>query len=133
MAATRIKGEWILTMVVYEGESAVPKIIGNAVLNVLTATRMEVKGELQWEGKTVPVAGRIKPGNPAILTLDEVALSDDPIQGVSAVLYILPWMPNVEYSFDYITGMLAAGPETKLVCKDLHLQFVAVTGIQRFG
>jgi hypothetical protein len=134
MATARIRGNWMLSLNTYQGKSRlISRSLGRAELNVSTATRAGISGQLRIGKRTIPVNGRVKPGSPAIITLSETASSGrSPEVGLEAILYIPPWWPNIDYSYDLILGTMVVGGRSALVKKRIRRRIIAVTGIQPF-
>ncbi|MFZ2029418.1 MAG: hypothetical protein WAU68_03840 [Vitreimonas sp.] len=108
--------------------------LGSAVLNITTATRAAVSGELKIGQRRAALRGKIKPGNPSVLTLTEVAARGHEVSdGLHAILYLPPWWPNVDYDYDLITGTLVIGEQSALAAKKLQTKLVTVTGAQSFA
>lgn len=134
MAAIRIRGNWQLTLSHYAGDGK-PSLqaLGESVLAVHNATRAGVQGEFWISRKVIPVRGRVKPGSPAVVTLHEVADGGEEVSdGLEAILYIPPWWPNVDYSYDFIFGTLVVGPASAAATKKLEGMLVSVSGVQPF-
>jgi hypothetical protein len=133
MAAIRIRGTWRLTLSHYEGDALGLELLGQAVLEVTSATRAGVEGELILSQKRVPVHGKVKPGSPAVVTLHEVSTSGGAVKdGLEAVLYIPPWWPNIDYSYDYITGTMTIGSHSMVATKKSSGFLISVSGVQPF-
>src|SRR5262245_13846723 len=122
MAAIRIRGTWRLSLSIYEGARRLKqRMLGEAELDIRSATRAGLAGEFRSSGKCALVKGRVRPGNPAIVTLAEVSADGDAVEGgLEAILYIPPWWPNVDYTYDFITGTLVVGVSSAIGDKRLH-------------
>ena len=134
MATARIRGKWLLSLSVHESVSPLtPRSIAQAELDVHTATRAGLSGELRIGQQAVPVKGRVKPGSPAVITLSEaLGVGKSAGDGLQAILYIPPWWPNVDYSYDLISGTLVVGESSALQDKGLRRRIISVTGVQPF-
>lgn len=134
MAAIRIRGTWFLSLTVHADDvKSMPLRAGEAKLEVHKANRASLGGELHIGGKVVPVVGKIKPGNPSVVSLTETdengAVSYDAIE---AMLYIPPWWPTVKYEYDLITGTMVIGNASVAKSKELTQKIILVSGVQPF-
>jgi hypothetical protein len=133
VSTTRIAGEWniYINAISHADKSlALDKPI-TASLIVLVANRAVVEAELTLNGKTILVKGRIRPGTPSVLTLEEFdtegGLVDD---GLETILYVPPWRPNIDYDFDILTGTMVIGRGSAVVGDDLKQRVMVITGLQ---
>lgn len=134
MATVRIRGIWQLSVYAHRTEPTVTRRqVGTATLEVKTATRAKVTGQITFGGKQVLVEGRVVPGSPAIVTLREVGKGGQSVEGgLDAVLYIPPWWPTVDYSYDLIIGTMSVGTASALGVRKLESTLLEVSGIQPF-
>lgn len=133
MAAIRIRGTWQLTLSRYQKGALSLESNAESVLDVTSATRAGVEGELGLFHEKIPVRGKVKPGSPAVVTLQEISTSGEPVKdGLEAMLYIPPWWPNIDYSYDFITGTIVVGPGSMVATKNTIGSLILVSGVQPF-
>ncbi|CAG2366158.1 MULTISPECIES: hypothetical protein [Burkholderia] len=134
MAAVRIRGTWYLSLSVHTDDiKSTPLRVGDAQLVVQTANRTGIGGELHIGGESLAVAGKIKPGSPAVVSITEAGADGLLVQdGVEAILYIPPWWPSVKYQHDLITGTMVVGASSSLRSPRLAHKIILVSGVQPF-
>lgn len=134
MAVVRIRGRWTLNFSSYEGmPQPVVHALADGVLEISKATRTSLEGEIRIGGERAPVVGKLKPGSPAVVTLTEADEQGQPLDdGLEAMLYIPPWWPNIDYSYDYITGTMVIGHQSRMESKSLRSSLISVAGVQPF-
>ena len=133
MAAIRLRGTWLLNLGRFDGKSHGITPMADATLEVTSATRAGIEGKLKVSGRNVLLRGKVKPGNPAIVTLHEVDKSGESIEdGLEAVLYIPPWWPNIDYNYDFITGTMSIGLQSAASSKHEAGTLITVSGVQSF-
>ena len=134
MAAVRIRGEWLLTLTTHEPGSEPPlKHVSDARLEVTSANRAGVSALFHLGSDQIPMQGRLKPGNPSIVTLQEFSAKGDAVEeGVEAIFYIPAWWPNVDYQYDVITGTMTSGRGSGLKKSLFPGKLIMVTGVQPF-
>jgi hypothetical protein len=133
VSAIRIRGTWTLALVTHDIKRRVKaRSLGSAQLKVRSANRSGLDGELDLAGQTIAVKGRVKPGSPAVITLQEVSQGEAVADGLQAIFYMPPWWPNVDYDYDLISGTLVVGEDSVIADKDLRGCLVSVTGVLPF-
>ena len=134
MAVVRIRGIWRLTLARYEVAGSSLKSLGEASLQVTSASRAGIEGELSLSRARIPVGGNVKPGAPAVVTLQELSEDGSKVpDGLEALLYIPPWLPSVDYSYDYITGIVLIGSGSAATSQNFGDSPVLVSGVQPFA
>jgi hypothetical protein len=97
------------------------------------ANRAGLEGELRFDKASVTVRGKVKPGSPAVVTLSESENDGKAVvDGLEAILYIPPWWPNIDYSYDFITGTLVIGTGSAIAGEKFGGDLIAVLGVQPF-
>lgn len=136
MSTTRIAGEWklyVTTISHGDGELALGSQI-EASLTVLVANRAVVEAEFTLDGSTVLVKGRVRPGTPSVLTLEECDADGNTVsEGLETILYVPPWRPNIDYDFDILTGTIVLGANSALGSADLKDRVMMLSGLQDAG
>ena len=133
MSTTRIAGRWKLYLSTIDDGEHGPHLerASDAMLDVTVANRAGIEATLSLGGAAVPVRGRVKPGTPSVVTLEECgadgAVLDD---GFEAILYVPPWRPNIDYDFDIVCGTAVIGARSALGGEGARGRVLAVTGLQ---
>lgn len=133
MSTTRIAGEWNLYIntISHTDKSLALDTPVAATLTVLVANRAVVEAEFRLNDKTVMVKGRVRPGTPSVLTLEECdadgTLVDD---GLETILYVPPWRPNIDYDFDILTGTMVIGKGSAVAEDNLKQRVMVLSGLQ---
>jgi hypothetical protein len=133
VSTTRIAGEWNLYIntISHTDKSLALDTPVAASLTVLVANRAVVEAEFMLNGTTVMVKGRVRPGTPSVLTLEECdsdgTLVDD---GLETILYVPPWRPNIDYDFDILTGTIVIGKGSAIAEDNLKQRVMVLTGLQ---
>jgi len=135
MAAIRIRGSWYLSLTIHADDfKSLPLRVDDSKLVVLSASRAGISGELHIGGLVVPLIGKIKPGNPSVVSLNEADANGGLSQGgIEALLYIPPWWPNVKYDYDLLTGTMVIGSSSAAKTKELQNKIILVSGVQPFA
>lgn len=135
MAAIRIRGTWYLSMTIHADDvKCMPLRAGEAKLIIQKASRTGIAGELQIGDSTIPMVGKVKPGNPSVVSLNEADANGGLAPGgIEAMLYIPPWWPTVKYDYDLITGTMIIGNSSLAKAKELSQKVILVSGVQPFA
>lgn len=136
MSTTRIAGDWALfiTAIKHDDKTLTLDSQVEAKLTVLIANRATVEAELTINDQTVPVKGRVRPGTPSVLTLEECDKDGTVVvEGFETILYVPPWRPNIDYDFDILTGTVVFGAKSAFESKDLKDRVMMLTGLQDAG
>ncbi|WP_061023170.1 hypothetical protein [Bradyrhizobium sp. CCH5-F6] len=108
MSSVRIRGKWALSLLEQRPapiEGATP--IGlTGGLNIIHADRARVHGVIRLGKEETEVAGRVKPGNPGIVVLTECKDNQLLKDGLELLLYIPPFWPTIDYTFDAVIGIM---------------------------
>ncbi|QNE07149.1 hypothetical protein [Croceicoccus marinus] len=135
MSTTRLTGEWQLYFAGIEPgpEKLAPIPSFSATLAVAAANRAGIEAKLKLAGEEVLVKGRIRPGTPSVISLDECDNDGKQVDdGVEAILYVPPWRPNIDYDFDILCGTAVIGANSGLTASDNRERVLTVTGLQAF-
>jgi len=135
MAAIRIRGTWYMSMTIHADDvKSMPLRAGEAKLVVQKANRTAIAGELHIGDEVVPMVGKVKPGNPSVVSLNEAdAKGELTAGGIEAMLYIPPWWPTVKYEYDLITGTMIIGSTSIAKSKELAQKVILVSGVKPFA
>lgn len=107
--------------------------LGSATLEIKIATRAKIAGQLTFRDQSIELEGRILPGSPAVVTLHEIGKGGKRVaDGLQAILYIPPWQPTVDYSYDLIMGTMSVGQMTAFGVSNLKGTLLELAGIQPF-
>jgi hypothetical protein len=132
MAIVRIRGEWMLTLLergLVPIQKAAPPMHA-ARLSVISADRSRLKGEIEIGDEAVNVAGRVKPGNPGIVTLTETRRDEAVENGLEAILYIPPFWPMIDYKYDILVGTLTISAGSGVKNAAVHGKPFCVNGVK---
>lgn len=133
MSTTRIAGRWKLYLSTIGAGEHGPHLdrASDAELDVTVANRAGIEATLSFAGAAVPVRGRVKPGTPSVVTLEECGGDGAPLDdGFEAILYVPPWRPNIDYDVDIVCGTAVIGGGSKLGGQAVRSRVLAVTGLQ---
>jgi hypothetical protein len=135
MAAIRIRGTWYLSMTIRADDvKSMPLRAGEAKLVVQKANRTAISGDLHIGDAVVPMVGKVKPGNPSVVSINEADTQGVVTSGgIEAMLYIPPWWPSVKYDYDLITGTMIIGSASTAKSKELAQKVILVSGVQPFA
>src|SRR4051812_41316435 len=131
MSTTRIAGEWqlYLSTVTASQSGLIPEPLDPARLAVRIANRAGLEASIRFGGKDIEIRGRVKPGTPSVVTLEEVTPDGGAVEdGLEAILYVPPWRPNIDYDFDVVCGTLVVGEGSAISDKAVREKLVLVTG-----
>lgn len=133
MSTTRIAGDWSLYINSISHTDKTLKLGRpvEAALTVLVANRAVVEAEFTLNSKTVAVKGRVRPGTPSVLTLDECDKDGTLVEdGLEMILYVPPWRPNIDYDFDILTGTMVIGQRSFVGDEAMQQRVLVLTGLQ---
>jgi hypothetical protein len=133
MSTTRLAGNWRLYFASVEtaAEGLSVSAPTSADLAVEVANRAGVEARVTLAGSEIRVRGRIRPGTPSVITLDEVGSNDEPVDnGFEAILYVPPWRPNIDYDYDILCGTAVIGAASAIGGESLRDRVLTVTGLQ---
>ncbi|MFZ2029420.1 MAG: hypothetical protein WAU68_03850 [Vitreimonas sp.] len=125
-----MKGTWALSL---SGHQTKPSFrlsaIADATLTVASTTRTNWEGTLKIGKEKAKVRGRLRPGSPTVITLDEVNGSGEAISdGIGAILYAAPRWPNVDYTEDLVYGTLVVGGNSAFSDSSLCGRLISIAG-----
>jgi hypothetical protein len=131
MSSVRIRGLWRLTILEQSLEKTHVFAANQAVLLVRTADRSRLSGVVEIGSEKVEVKGRVRPGNPGIVSLAETDKAGDPLpDGLEAIIYIPPFWPTIPYAFDMIVGTLLISDGSAIKSAELLNKPLSILGVK---
>jgi hypothetical protein len=76
------------------------------------------------------VVGRVKPGNPGIVILNECKGTELLKDGLELLLYIPPFWPSIDYTFDAVVGIMTISAKSMIRNESLHGKPFSLTGVK---